>query len=92
MIGDTPYIIVDNQRLHPISRAPKIDPTSSAQPDRKVPHFGVVDRVTISTEALERYRQYQSTATANTQKVSDLSEHQQATAPARLSDLPKSSL
>ena len=87
MIDDTPYIIVDNQRLHPIYRASKIEPTSSSQPDREEPPFGVVDRVTISKEALERYRLYQTAVTTNAKQLFDPSTHQKITEPARISDL-----
>lgn len=91
MIEDTPYIIVDNQKLHPVNRAPKIEPASSSQPDREEPPFGVVDRVTISKEALERYRLYQTAVTTNAKQLSDPFKHQQITEPARIriSDLSK---
>lgn len=57
MIDDRPYIIVDNRKIAPIQPAPR-----AARPagDRKKPDehpFGVVDRVTISNEARERFRQ-----------------------------------
>ena len=89
MIDDPPYIIVDNQRLDPIFRSAEIEPPSSKPPDQGEAPFGVVERVTISKAALERYRQYQSAATANPQNMQDSSKSDQVTVPVRLSILPK---
>jgi hypothetical protein len=59
MIDDTPapYIIVDNRKIQPISRSPR--PHSAADETRRdqEQNFGVVDRVTISREGLEKSRQ-----------------------------------
>ena len=59
MIDDTPYIIVDNHKIAPIWRAAKPDSAPDEQPDRMDLPFGVVDRVTISGEAMEKFRQLQ---------------------------------
>jgi len=61
MDDQTPYIIVDNQRIRPLGRpahAPRIGVNRAREP---APPFGVVDRVTISDEARERCRQYLET-------------------------------
>jgi hypothetical protein len=57
MIDDTPYIIVDNQRIQPISRTPRSNPAGGEPQDRQDQNFGVVDRVTISREGREKARQ-----------------------------------
>lgn len=51
MMDDTPYLIVDNQKLSPIGRINRIDPESRSRStiDRQI--FDVIDRVTISKEA-----------------------------------------
>ena len=59
MIDDTPHIIVDNRKIAPLRRASSPDPASAERPDRKGRPFGVVDRVTISSEAKEKSRQLQ---------------------------------
>lgn len=62
MIDDTPYIIVDNQKIAPIYRASKSHSTPAEKPNRENRPFGVVDRVTISREAMEKCRQQQGIA------------------------------
>ena len=59
MIDKTPYIIVDNQKIAPIRRASKTNPTSAERPNREDQPFGVVDRVTLSNAALQKYRHLQ---------------------------------
>ena len=54
--NDTPYIIVDNQRISPIERSPRSDSAPAGHKGLEEETFGVVDRVTISTEARETYR------------------------------------
>jgi hypothetical protein len=56
MIDDTPYIIVDNQKISPIERSPRSGSTTAGQPRPEEQTFGVVDRVTISREAREKAR------------------------------------
>lgn len=57
MIDDTPYIIVDNQKIQPISRSPRRESATDEPHRKQEQNFGVVDRVTISKEGLERSRQ-----------------------------------
>ena len=58
MIDDTPYIIVDNQKISPIERSSPADSTTTDRNRGKEPTFGIADRVTISSEAREKARQY----------------------------------
>jgi hypothetical protein len=60
MIDKTPYIIVDNHKIAPIRRASKMNPAPAERPNREDRPFGVVDRVTISRQAMEKYRQLQA--------------------------------
>lgn len=59
MIDDTPYIIVDNQKIAPVSRMTPSDSATAEKQQREDKPFGVVDRVTISSAAKEKYRQQQ---------------------------------
>ena len=59
MIDNTPYIIVDNRKIAPLRRSSNPDPASAERPNRMDQPFGVVDRVTISGEAMEKCRQLQ---------------------------------
>ena len=71
MIDNTPYIIVDNQKISPIERSPQ---TNSATADRHLREdqtFGVIDRVTISSEARERSRQQHATTDAVSADIYD---------------------
>jgi hypothetical protein len=65
MIDKTPYIIVDNQKIAPIRPASKTNQTSAERSNREDQPFGVVDRVTISDDALQKYRQLQTPADAD---------------------------
>ena len=60
-IDNTPYIIVDNQKISPIERSPGSNSTTADRGPREDQTFGVVDRVTISSEARERSRQQHAT-------------------------------
>jgi hypothetical protein len=71
MMDDTPYIVVDNQIIPPIER---LSPASSAgddPPEQKEQPFGVIDRVTISKEARERYRQHVDRTHADSTNIED---------------------
>lgn len=57
MIENTPYIIVDNQKIEPISRSPRPDSATDETRQKQEQNFGVVDRVTLSREGLEKSRQ-----------------------------------
>ncbi len=59
MIDDTPYIIVDNRKIAPLNRVTTPGSVSAEKQNREDPPFGVVDRVTISSEAIEKCRQMQ---------------------------------
>jgi hypothetical protein len=54
MTDETPYIIVDNRKISPIERSPRLASATADRPRREEQTFGVVDRVTISREARER--------------------------------------
>lgn len=69
MIDDTPYIIVDNQKIAPIERSPRVKLKAQGRTQREVHPFGVVDRVTISSEAREKTRHYQTHAEASPQAL-----------------------
>jgi hypothetical protein len=53
-----PYIIVDNQRIAPLVREIGIRSSNYLKGGESDPPFGVVDRVTISSEARQRSRLY----------------------------------
>ena len=57
MIDKTPYIIVDNQIIKPISRSQRPDSATGDTEKKQEQTFGVVDRVTISREGREKARQ-----------------------------------
>ena len=57
MTDDTPYIIVDNRKIPPLERSPRLKSATADRPRREEQTFGVVDRVTISREARERSMQ-----------------------------------
>jgi hypothetical protein len=57
MIDGIPYIVVDNQKISPIGRAPGSESTTDGHPRREDQTFGVVDRVTISSEARQMSKQ-----------------------------------
>lgn len=60
MNDEPPTIIVDNRKLAPISRIARGSSASRNRSDEKSAPFGVVDRVTISKAAREKYRESQS--------------------------------
>lgn len=55
-INDTPYIIVDNQKIQPINRSSRPEHVTVGQPQEHT--FGVIDRVTLSREGVERSRRF----------------------------------
>ena len=71
MIDNTPYIIVDNQRISPIERSQQPNSTTADRHAREEQTFGVIDRVTISNEARERSRQQPATTDAVTADLYD---------------------
>ncbi|MGD9309465.1 MAG: hypothetical protein PVG51_10020 [Desulfosarcina sp.] len=69
MSDDRPFIIVDDQKIRPISRVTKTD---IATHDRAAHHddlFDVVDRVTLSAVAKAKSKQLQSAFEAETRDV-----------------------
>jgi hypothetical protein len=58
MIDKTPYIIVDNRKIAPIERSSRPDSAAVDHKGQEEQTFGVVDRVTLSSEAREKYRQH----------------------------------
>ncbi len=56
-MDDTPYIIVDNQKISPIERLQHRERLPNATDEPHAASFGVVDRVTISDEARARARE-----------------------------------
>lgn len=62
MNDEPPTIIVDDRKLTPISRIARGKSASGKRSDETSVPFGVVDRVTISKAAREKYRESQSAA------------------------------
>jgi len=60
MNNEPPIIIVDNRKLAPISRIDRGKPTSEKRSDETGVPFGIVDRVTISRAARQKFQEAQS--------------------------------
>ncbi len=88
MIDDTPYIIVDNQRLSPIERSSRSNRETVDRAGGEELTFGVVDRVTISSAAREKARQLQFQSDAAPPALENLALRQPPTRPL-LSYFPK---
>ena len=73
MIDDTPFIIVDNQKLSPIGRAPRPGPATDRRTRQEERPFGVIDRVTISREAREKSMQQPAQPKASSPTLEGLS-------------------
>lgn len=56
-MDDTPYLIVDNQRLSPVGRISRIDRTFRSRTAVEREIVDVVDRVSISKEARRKAKQ-----------------------------------
>lgn len=54
-----PYIIVDNLRIPPLERSPRSETATRDEAGPQETPFGIVDRVTLSREGLEKSRQQQ---------------------------------
>jgi len=89
MVDDIPYIIVDNQRIPPISRALKTGSATADGAKHQAPPFGVVDRVTISTEAMQKLRQHQASVEADFRVLPSSPAKSPAETIIRLTELPK---
>lgn len=88
MIDDTPYIIVDNQKIAPIAWTPRAASAADDKPGHEERPFGIVDRVTISKEAREKSRWHQAQADM-TFPVPAAPPAPQQPAPIRLTYAPK---
>jgi hypothetical protein len=60
MAADGPYIIVDTEQPTPLDQTAKAEPADTERPKAHQPPFGIVDRVTISSEAYKKSRQYRA--------------------------------
>jgi hypothetical protein len=60
MVGVKPYIIVDNHKISPIGWTSRPVVIPADRDGLEALEFGVVDRVTISREAREKYRCHQA--------------------------------
>jgi len=63
-MDDIPYIIVDNQRIPPIQPSHRPPRKTGHQTAGQADSFGIVDRVTLSTEGLRRSREQQTASDA----------------------------
>ena len=54
-----PYIIVDNLKIPPLERSPRSGTATRDEAGPQETPFGIVDRVTLSREGLEKSRQQQ---------------------------------
>lgn len=89
MADALPYIIVDNQRISPIGRSQRSDSATAGRSGDEEQTFGVVDRVTISTEAREKYRYHLSQARADSPTPDDRSNKSPVTHRPLLAYSPK---
>ena len=88
MNDEPPYIIVDGLKFAPILRIPQRVAVPLGLAEREASPFGVVDQVTISGAARQRYRQSRSADLQHPRPVTSGSSRQRATtydASARLS-------
>lgn len=75
MVDVTPYIIVDNQRISPVGWFPQPGLASTEQKGSEDQTFGVVDRVTISSEAREKSKWYEAQVISDSPTPKDLTYH-----------------
>lgn len=81
MIDDTPYIIVDNQKISPIERSARPHSATAERKGRQEQTFGIVDRVTISREAREKSRHQPGFPKTEPPALEDFSKKQPANSP-----------
>lgn len=62
MKNEPPFIIVDGLKIAPILRIPERVAVPLDSAERELPPYGVVDRVTISRAARQKYAQSRSAA------------------------------
>ena len=89
MIDDTPYIIVDNRKIAPLHRVTTPGSVSAEKPNWKDQPFGVVDRVTISSEAIEKYRRLRAALEAEPPAFNHPYSKSRASGIPLLTDSPK---
>jgi hypothetical protein len=75
VVDVTPYIIVDNQRISPVGWSPRTGSASTEQKGSEDQTFGVVDRVTISSEAREKSKWYEAQVISDSPTPKDLTYH-----------------
>ena len=89
MADVTPYIIVNNQKISPIDWSPRSDLATAERKGNEAQPFGVVDRVTISTEARETSRRYTAQAGTESPTPEDLPNQLPVGTTPLLADSPK---
>jgi hypothetical protein len=89
MIDNIPYITVDNRKIAPLYRVSKPYSASDGTPGRDDRPFGVVDRITISGEAMEKYRQLQAQVEADPPALTVSSGKTRTSTVPLLTDSPK---
>ena len=89
MNDEPPTIIVDNRKLAPISRIARGSPASRNRSDERSAPFGVVDRVTISKAAKEKFRELQSDPDEGSAKPQLSYPEQKAITYDAMANLPK---
>ena len=89
MIDDTPYIMVDNRKIPLLHRVTTPGSVSADRPKRKDQPFGVVDRVTISSEAIEKHRQLRTALEAEPPAFDHPHSKSRASGIPLLTDSPK---
>jgi len=89
VVDTIPYIIVDNQKISPIERSPRSDSATAWQKGYEKQTFGIVDRVTISTQARQQYRNHLSQASVDVPTPEALSNKSPVPRPPLLAYSPK---
>ena len=60
LVDIKPYIIVDNEKIYPVEEPTRIGSATDKQKENENQESDIVDRVTISKEAMAKSRWYQS--------------------------------
>jgi len=89
MVDVAPYIIVDGQRISPIGWSPQSDLSIAERKGSEELTFEVVDRVTISREALEKCRCLEALVATDSPISDNLSNKSKITTKPALTYLPK---
>ena len=75
VVDVTPYIIVDNQRIPPVGWSPRPGSATTERKGFENQTFGVVDRVTISSEAREKSKLHEAQVASDSPTPEDLTYH-----------------